>query len=135
MSLSITELKGSTDALIDALKGQGITNSEALLEASRTPTDRKKLAALANTEASVILDLANRADLARITGIGGVYSDLLEEAGVDTVKELARRSAENLLIKITEINSTKELTLRPPSLEQLADFIEQAKTLPTGLEY
>lgn len=135
MSLSITELKGSTEALIDALKVQGITNSEVLLEASRTPADRKKLAALANTEVRVILDLANRADLARITGIGGVYSDLLEEAGVDTVKELARRSAENLLVKITEINSAKELTLRPPSLEQLSDFIEQAKTLPTGLEY
>ena len=79
--------------------------------------------------------LANRADLARVKGIGRVYSDLLEEAGVDTVKELARRSPENLHAKLIEINSTKQLTQRPPSAEQVADFVEQAKGLPAGLEY
>ena len=135
MSLSINELKGSTDALVSALKTQGITQSDALLEASLNPGDRKKLAALVGTDVSVILSLANRADLARIVGVGGVYSDLLEEAGVDTVKELAHRSPVNLHAKIIEINTAQQLTQRPPTLEQLSDFVEQAKKLPAGLEY
>ena len=36
------------------------------------------------------------ADLFRIRGIGEEYSDLLKEAGVSTVVELARRNPENL---------------------------------------
>ena len=44
------------------------------------------------------------ADLFRIKGVGEEYSDLLEEAGVDTVAELATRNADNLHAKILEIN-------------------------------
>ncbi|UHG89310.1 DUF4332 domain-containing protein [Spirosoma oryzicola] len=135
MSVAINELKGSTDVVINALKAQGITYSHELLEATRTPSDRKKLASLLETDVSVVLELANRADLSRIHGVGGVYSDLLEEAGVDTVKELARRVPENLFAKVIEINTHKQLTHRPPTLEQLSGFIEQARHLPAGLDY
>jgi len=37
----------------------------------------------------------------------GVYSDLLEEAGMDTVKELATRRPDNLHAKIDETNDQK----------------------------
>ncbi|RCR66267.1 DUF4332 domain-containing protein [Larkinella punicea] len=135
MSLPVQELKGITADLAEALKAQGLTHTDALLEATKTVPLRKKLAATVGVETAVILDLANRADLNRIAGIGGVYSDLLEEAGVDTVKELAHRSPENLFTKITEINQERQLTQRPPTLEKITDFINQAKTLPAGLEY
>lgn len=46
------------------------------------------MADCAGVAVEAMLELANRADLARIKGIAGVYSDLLEEAGVDTIKEL-----------------------------------------------
>jgi predicted flap endonuclease-1-like 5' DNA nuclease len=135
MSLAVNELKGITKELVEALKMKGITDSNAFLEAAKSPKDRKNLATSTGVESSVILNLANRADLARISGIGSVYSDLLEEAGVDTVKELAQRSATNLHAKIMEINTQKELTNRPPSVDQLMDFIKQAHTLPASLEY
>ena len=76
---------------LNALKAQGISDSDALLEATKTPADRKELASTTGVDGGVILELANRADLARVKGIGRVYSDLMEEAGVDTVKELAER--------------------------------------------
>jgi predicted flap endonuclease-1-like 5' DNA nuclease len=135
MSLPVQELRGITGSVADALKAQGLSNSETLLEATKTATLRRQLAAAVGVETSVILDLANRADLNRISGIGGVYSDLLEEAGVDTVKELSHRSPENLYAKINEINQVRQLTQRPPTLDQITDFINQAKTLPAGLEY
>ena len=68
------------------LKERGIYNSDQLLEAARTPSGRQALAEHAGVESRAILELANRADLARVRGIGGVFSDLLEQAGVDTVK-------------------------------------------------
>ncbi|MEZ0611236.1 DUF4332 domain-containing protein [Fibrella sp. WM1] len=135
MSLTLGELKGINDALINLLKAQGLVDSDTLLEATRTPKGRRELAETIGIDGSVILELANRADLARIKGIGRVYSDLMEEAGVDTVKELAKRVPENLHAKLVEINSVRQLTQRPPSAEQVAGFVEQAKSLPPMLEY
>lgn len=135
MSLTLGELRGITDAVLNALKAQGISDSDSLLEAARTPKDRHDLAAVTGVAGKVILELANRADLARVKGIGRVYSDLMEEAGVDTVKELAQRSARSLHKKLIEINSVRQFTQRPPSVEQIGDFIEQARLLPRMLEY
>lgn len=135
MSLTLGELRGITDAVLNALKAQGIGDSDSLLEATKTPQDRKALTSATGVDGKIILELANRADLARIKGIGRVYSDLMEEAGVDTVKELAQRSADNLHAKLIQINSVRQFTQRPPSVEQIGDFVEQAKNLPRMLEY
>ena len=133
--MPLSELKGITEAALTGLKGQGIGDSDSLLEKARTPQGRKALATASGVDTATILELTNRADLARLKGVGRVYSDLLEEAGVDTVKELARRSPANLHAKLIEINSTRQLTQRPPSAEQVVDFVDQAKALPAGIEY
>ncbi|MBO0939654.1 DUF4332 domain-containing protein [Fibrella sp. HMF5335] len=135
MSLTLGELKGINDALINLLKAQGLVDSDTLLEATRTPKGRKELASTIGVDAAMLLELANRADLARIKGIGRVYSDLMEEAGVDTVKELSKRVPANLHAKLVEINSVRQLTQRPPSADQVAGFVDQAKGLPAMLEY
>jgi predicted flap endonuclease-1-like 5' DNA nuclease len=135
MSLTLSELKGITDAVLNSLKGQGLSDTDSLLEAAKTPQGRKELATNIGIDSATILELANRADLARVKGIGRVYSDLMEEAGVDTVKELARRVPENLHAKMIEINSIRQFTSRPPSVEQVSAFIEQAKSLEPILEY
>ncbi|GAB3696647.1 hypothetical protein GCM10027592_20000 [Spirosoma flavus] len=135
MALTLGELRGMSDSVLNALKAQGISDADMLLEATKTPSDRKSLSSMSGVDGKVILELANRADLARIKGIGRVYSDLMEEAGVDTVKELAQRVAANLHAKLIEINSVRQFTQRPPSVEQIGDFIDQAKNLPRMLEY
>jgi predicted flap endonuclease-1-like 5' DNA nuclease len=135
MSIAIGEIRGISDSVAAALKAQGLSNSQALLEAANTDSERNKLAKTIGITASELLELVNRADLARIVGIGGVYSDLMEAAGVDTVKELARRNPDNLHAKLLEINTLKDLTPRPPSADQITDFVEQAKALPPMIEY
>ena len=135
MSLTLGELKGINDTLANLLKAQGLIDSDTLLEATRTPKGRKELAEAIGIDKATILELANRADLARVKGIGRVYSDLMEEAGVDTVKELSKRVPENLHAKLVEINTVRQLTQRPPSVDQVAGFVEQAKGLPAMLEY
>jgi len=83
----------------------------------------------------MILRWVNHADLFRIKGVGEEYADLLEAAGVDTVPELAQRNAENLLQKVTEVNEEKNLVRALPRLDQLQDWIGQAKELPRKVEY
>lgn len=135
MPVPIAKLKGATATLTDKLKKQGITNSNKLLEAAAKPAGRKSLAANCGCDARVILELANRADLSRVSGVAGVYSDLLEHAGVDTVKELANRRPDNLHAKIIETNKASGLTKQPPGAEKVADWVRQAKALPKLLSY
>ena len=76
------------------------------------------------------MNWCNRADLARIKGVGEEYADLLEHGGVDTVPELAQRNAANLHEKLKEINEEKKLVRQTPSLSKIEDWVKQAKDLP-----
>jgi hypothetical protein len=82
-----------------------------------------------------LLEMLNRADLDRVAGIGAAYSNLLEEAGVDTVKELSKRVAANLHAKLIEINTEKKVTLHPPTLAMVEAWVKDAKELPAVIEY
>ena len=135
MAISIDKLRGMSAKIAAKLKARGIVYSDQLLEAARTPAGRKDLAEQVGVESRVILELANRADLSRISGIAGVFSDLLEHAGVDTVKELATRRPDNLHAKLVEINAKKKLAGRTPALSMVEDWVGQAKELPKLLEY
>lgn len=81
------------------------------------------------------MEWVNLADLVRVPGIGEEYSDLLEEAGVDTVAELAQRDPENLHAKMLEVNKQKKLVKRPPALSAVKKWVEEAKKLPRVVEH
>jgi len=119
----------------EKLREKGIGTVEALLEAGATPAGRQELEEKTGIGHALILEWVNLADLMRIKGVGEEYSDLLEEAGVDTVKELRRRVPENLYRAIVEVNEAKELVRRLPTLKMVADWVEQAKTLPPKVTY
>jgi hypothetical protein len=71
------------------------------------------------------------ADLFRVSGIGGEYAELLKKSGVDTVKELRNRNPENLLSKMTEVNSAgaKQLVRSLPGLKAVQSWVQHAKEL------
>lgn len=75
MALSVNKLTGMTEALQENLKARGITNSDELLKACATPALRKRLSVFAGVDSRTILELANRADLSRVKGVGSIYSD------------------------------------------------------------
>jgi len=128
-------IEGIGPVYADKLKAAGVPTLEALLEKGSTPEGRQELAAGAGIGGKLILEWANLADLFRIKGVGEEYSDLLEEAGVDTVPELAQRNAANLVAKLVEVNAEKKLVRRLPTLAQVTSWIEQAKALPRIMQY
>lgn len=132
---ALAKIEGIGEKYAAKLQEAGVTTLEGLLEKGKTPQGRKALAETTGISEKLILEWVNLADLFRIKGIGEEYSDLLEEAGVDTVMELAQRNPENLLAKMTEINEQKKLVRRLPVLSQVQDWIEQAKNLPRVIEY
>jgi predicted flap endonuclease-1-like 5' DNA nuclease len=70
---------------------------------------------------------ADNADLQRMTGIGSTWAMLLKTAGVETVRELARRNPEHLHEKLMQVNEQEHVVDLLPSLEQVTDWIGQAK--------
>ena len=134
MALNVTELEGITPELAKQLKEAGLENSADFLAAASTTTDRKHLAEKFGVETRAILELANRADLARVRGVGKVYSDLLEYAGVDTVAELAHRNPENLFAKIQEVAAEHNVS-RIPRDDEVDSWVDQAKSLDRALFY
>lgn len=135
MTISIKELRGISADLADKLKQEGLHDPDQFLEAAATPAGRKKLAAACGVSERVILELANRADLARIKGVAGVFADLLEHAGVDTVKELATRRPDNLHAKIKEVNEKEKLSGRLPALSEVERWVAEAKEIGGKLSY
>ncbi len=94
----------------------------------------KKLAKAGVSE-KVLLRCVNMCDLFRIKGVGEEYADLLEAAGVDTVRELAQRNAANLTTKMAEVNSKKKLVRKVPSEKDVTKWVSQAKSLPRAVHY
>ncbi len=131
----LTAIEGIEDVYAKRLKIAGVPTVEALLERGATPAGREQLATSAVISSKLILEWINLADLFRVKGIGEEYSDLLEEAGVDTVPELAQRNAANLFAKLVEVNAEKKLVRRVPTLNQVTSWIEQAQSLPRIVQY
>ena len=117
------------------LRKAGVRSTSSLLEKGATPAGRKEIAAASGIGKALILEWVNHVDLFRIKGVGEEYADLLEEAGVDTVVELAQRRGDNLHGKILEVNAKKKLVRRPPSRKMVEGWIAQAKKLPRKISY
>ena len=117
------------------LRKAGVGSTENLLSIGGTAAGRKDLAAKSGISEKLILEWVNHVDLFRIKGVGEEYADLLEEAGVDTVPELAQRKPDNLLQKMTEVNAMKKLVRRLPVLSQVTNWVEQAKRMPRVITY
>ena len=131
----LADIEGIGPVYAEKLAAAGVATQEALLEQGGQPAGRKAMAEASGISPKLLLGWVNRADLARIKGVGGEYADLLECAGVDTVPELAQRNAENLHAKMTSVNDEKNLVRAMPSADQVAGWVEQAKSLGRAVHY
>jgi predicted flap endonuclease-1-like 5' DNA nuclease len=135
MATKIIDIEGIGPVYAEKLQAAGVSTVEQLLEKGATPKGREALATATGIDKSRILSWTNKADLMRVKGVGSEYSDLLEAAGVDTVKELRNRNAANLHAKMTEVNAEKKLVRQLPTLAQVEGYIAHAKELPPVMEY
>lgn len=131
----IVEIEGIGPAYAAKLQAAGIATTNDLLKSCADPKGRKALALATGLDEARLLKWANMADLMRIKGVGKQYAELLEAAGVDTVKELKQRVPANLAAKMAEVNASRKLTRAVPAEKMVAGWIDQAKTLPPALSY
>ncbi len=135
MPTKLTEIEGIGDAYAARLEAAGVRSCEQLLRKGGKPKGRANLAESSGLGSKRILNWVNRADLARIDGVGSEYADLLEWSGVDTVPELAQRSPRSLHAKMIAVNKQKKVVRNPPGLKQVESWVKQAKSLPRAITY
>ena len=135
MDYKIIDIEGVGDVYAEKLIAAGINKVSELLEKCAAPKGRKELAEATGISEKLILKWTNHADLFRINGVGPQFAELLEAAGVDTVKEFRHRVAENLQPKLVEVNADKNLCNRVPSVSEVEKMIAQAKELAPKVTY
>lgn len=135
MAYKIEQIEGIGEVYAEKLGTAEIKTTEDLLAQCAKASGRKKVAEATGISPKLILKWTNHADLMRINGIGGQFAELLEAAGVDTVKEFRHRVAANLQPKMVEINEQKGLCNRVPAVSEIERMIAQAKELEPLITY
>ena len=135
MDYKIIDVEGIGDVYAQKLIAAGINKVSELLEKCAAPKGRKALAEETGISEKLILKWTNHADLFRINGVGPQFAELLEAAGVDTVKEFRHRVAENLQPKLEETNAAKNICNRVPAVSEIQKMIDQAKELEPKMTY
>ena len=135
MDYKIIDIEGVGEVYAEKLQAAGINKVSELLEKCAAPKGRKELAEATGISEKLILKWTNHADLFRINGVGPQFAELLEAAGVDTVKEFRHRVAENLQPKLVEVNEKKNICNRVPAVSEIQKMIDQAKELEPKMTY
>ena len=132
---SIDAIEGMSHAEATKLRKVRVRTTDALLKTASTRSGRKELSTKTGIPDKRILQWVNRADLMRVKGIGSEYADLLEVAGVDTIRELRRRNPANLLETLVVLNTRKRLVRRLPTEGMVSGWIDEAKVVDPIVTY
>ncbi|HAT8178566.1 TPA: DUF4332 domain-containing protein [Legionella pneumophila] len=129
----LIELEGIGPKYAEMLRRVGIESQEDLLRVCSGRRGRFRVAEQTGISHKLILKWTNQADLARVNGINEEYAELLEQAGVDSIPELAHCNPEQLYSSLKEKNEKCHLVQHIPGLSQVVTWVEQAKKLPRAV--
>jgi uncharacterized protein DUF4332/phosphoinositide 3-/4-kinase-like protein len=130
----LSEIPGLSKEAIAALKEAGVKDSMQLVNSLGHRHQRRgveegrgELAGLNNVfTPEKLLKMINTVDLMRLSGIGPSYAQLLQEAGVSSLPDLARRSPQNLAERLREIGEDRK---RLPNVELLSEWVDKAELM------
>ncbi len=126
----LEDILGIGPKYAEKLRTAGVSTPTKLLGATETRTERQQLARETGIPYGNVLHIARKVELMRITGIGVRQSNLLEAVGVDSVKELAQRRAENLHDRMLIANNiSRPFVGHDPSLSMVTRWVDQARSM------
>ena len=133
--IPIEKIEGIGPVYAQKLLTVGVITTKDLLDQGKSRKSREDLVEKTGISATLVLKWVNMADLMRIHGVGEEYSELLEKAGVDTIKELRKRNPKNLLEAIVKANEAHKLVRRLPNLSEVESWIKEAKEAEPSMNY
>ncbi len=133
--LPVGKLRGVPSQALAILKGRRITVCGQLLAAAGKAVRREALARSSGIDPDLLLRLVQRADRARLKGVGVVFGMMLEDLGVRDVQTLAAQDPETLHARLRAYNLEERLARRSPTLDEVRDWVAQARSLPVLVGY
>ncbi len=130
MHLTLTEITQAAPQVARQLRADGFDNAHSLAETFADPALRSAVANRLGLTAEALLQLANRIDLLNVRGIGTIYAELLESAGVDSLSSLAREEPDALHARLRILAQDHEPPVfHSPSLRAVTAWVDQAQEL------
>ncbi len=134
-TLPISKLRGVPATVRLRLKSQRITTCEQLLLAAGDAEARAALLETTGIEEAALQRLVQRADMARVKGIGTVFGLMLEELGINDIEQLAGQAPAELHAALRTYNLEERLARRSPTMEEVVEWVEAAQSLPLVVSY
>jgi len=135
MSYQIESIEGIGPSYGKLLAAAKVRTTGALLRRCATPGGRQEVSDETGISKAQLLKWVNLADLMRVPGVGPEFSELLEAAGVDTVKELRNRSADRLAQALVTTNAKRHLTRATPGVRSVRGWIARAARMDPAVTY
>ena len=132
---NINEIKSIPNAQLKKLQEYGINTADALLNAGRTPADRRSLAKAVGLQKNNLFKWVNYADQARIEGLAPELTGLLEEVGITTIMDLRGRSPFSLHTKLVDTNRLCHIVDEVPDMLKVVDIVNNAKSMEPAVAY
>ncbi|NVM45309.1 MAG: DUF4332 domain-containing protein [Candidatus Lokiarchaeota archaeon] len=126
--MDVIDIEGIGETYAKKLNKAGVVKLEDLM--TLTKAKIKELSVKTKISTKMIDKWQEHANLMKIDGIGPEYSDALNQIGIDSVKELAKRAPQGTLDKIVEFDKSRPNVIRKiPKLEDVKSWIAQAKKM------
>ena len=126
--MKIAEIIGMNTKYAKILEKEGYSDVEDLLALTRSKINT--LAKKTGIPAKLIDEWQEHADLMRIDGVSPEYAYAINQIGIDSVKEFARRNPKSSLEKLKRFKTENPKDIsKLPTLKTLEGWIKQAKSL------
>jgi hypothetical protein len=132
--VKLSDLPFSDTDIIKKLESNNIKDSVQLFDKASKKKDREELAERLNLSKVKLLELTHLCDLVRITGVGPVFSRIIYDSGIHSVKEFLSYDPSVLYDKLSKTNIEKELTKSKFNIKDVMYCIELGKDLPLMIE-
>jgi nucleotidyltransferase/DNA polymerase involved in DNA repair len=129
----VEEIEGIGKGFGKRLRADGIASVEKLLEVCTAGDGVSRVSRTAEVDEHTVSTWAIMADLMRVRGLGGQWSELLWRCGVTSVQDLAKREVAPLMARMAEVNTDEHRVAELPGEHRVAQFIEEAGRLAPKL--
>lgn len=133
MSYKLSDLNYVSDAMAKSLQAVGIGDTDQLLLVAANSDERKALAAKLGISEQMLMAVANRADLLRVSGIGPAYTELLNAVGINSMADL-RAAGPGLFDQLSKAGATLGIK-GPPSSSDVSAWVNAAQTMPDAADW
>ncbi|MEJ2604382.1 MAG: DUF4332 domain-containing protein [Gammaproteobacteria bacterium] len=130
----VEDIEGIGAGFGKRLRAEGLDTTDKLLLKLRDAEGRSRVCSVCDIDEKTARSWATMADLLRLPGIGGQWSELLWRCDVHNVQSLGRQQAGALVARMKEVNVDEHRVPELPDEARVGHWIAEAARTPKVLK-